>query len=246
MPRAGTTLFRSVLDASPMIISGPETAFFLRPFALQQRRAERVAARIDRALDLGAPIIQDIIQRSTSAIACFDELMTLYRSQAGVPEKTIWAEKTPWNCASYHWLHDADSDAAFISLIRDPRDAATSIRDGAYYQSPQVCLETLQLVRMFDTPSHTIVRYEDMVTDPSTTFARVFEALGLPMGDALTAYREPAATRDPTKVRQPRVHDAIDARSVGRWRDPDHAARVRDVTSHPLWPSVRSMFEDRP
>ena len=116
---------------------------------------------MDRALGIGAAAIAAIIRQSTSGLQCFDRIMAAYRDRAGVPEKTAWAEKTPWNCASYDRLALSDEPLTFISLVRDPRDAATSERDGTYYQSPQVCLETLQLVQSFDAPNHLVVRYED-------------------------------------------------------------------------------------
>jgi Sulfotransferase family len=68
MPRSGTTLFRYILDASPTILAGPETGFFLRPFALQQAQAERVASRVNRSLELGADVIAEMIRSSTSSV----------------------------------------------------------------------------------------------------------------------------------------------------------------------------------
>ena len=103
VPRAGTTLFRYVIDASPDMLAGPETGFFLRPLALQQARADRVAARVDRALEIGKEAIQGIIEESTSSVEAYDRMMAAYAGRAGV-EKNAWAEKTPWNCSSYEWL----------------------------------------------------------------------------------------------------------------------------------------------
>jgi hypothetical protein len=81
----------------PTILAGPETAFFLWPFALQQARADRVAARVNRSLELGADVIAEMIRSSTSSVEAFDRMMAAYGTRAGV-RKTAWAEKTPWNC----------------------------------------------------------------------------------------------------------------------------------------------------
>jgi hypothetical protein len=234
MPRSGTTLFRYVLDASPTIIAGPETGFFLRPFALQQAQADRVAARVDRSLELGADVIAEMIRSSRSSIEAFDRMVAAYRNRAGV-RKTVWAEKTPWNCSAYHWLRIEDAGLYIVSLIRDPRDVVTSVLDEGYYISIQMTLETLRLVLAFDDPRHLTVRYEDMVGHPEQCFRYVFRFLDLPFTvEMLDGYRTPSITRDARKVRQPKVQKAISTEWMQRWRAPEHAARIDAFMKHPL------------
>jgi hypothetical protein len=238
MPRSGTTLFRYILDASPTILAGPETGFFLRPFALQQAQAERVASRVNRALELGADVIADMIRSSTSSVEAFDRMMAAYRTRASL-RKTAWAEKTPWNCSAYHWLRIEDPDLYIVSLIRDPRDVVTSVLDDKYHVSIQRSLETLRLVLAFEDRRHLIVRYEDMVSDPAQHFREVFGFLGLPFpAQTLERYRDPSVTRDPSKVRQPKVQAAISTEWIGRWPAPEHAARIQALMRHPLAPDM--------
>jgi hypothetical protein len=238
MPRSGTTLFRYIIDASPTIIAGPETGFFLRPFALQQAQAKRVASRVDRSLELGADVIVEMIRSSTSSIEAFDRMMAAYRTRAGV-RKSAWAEKTPWNCAAYHWMRIEDPDLYIVSLIRDPRDVVTSVLDDEYHVSVQRSLETLRLVLAFEDRRHLIVRYEDMVSDPAQCFREVFRFLDLPFAaQTLEQYRQSSVTRDPSKVRQPKVQEAISTEWIGRWPAPEYAARIEAFMRHPLAPDT--------
>lgn len=230
VPRSGTTLLRYILDASPRIIAGPETGFFRQPLAVQQNRVVRVARRLDRTLGIGEAHVANIIKHGRSSIACFDEMMLAYRQRAEMVEKDIWAEKTPWNCVSYHWLAREDAQLHFISLVRDGRDVVTSKLDGEYYISVQTYVDTLRLVLTFDHPRHLVVRYEDMVADAAGCFRRVFEFLDIPFApEALERYREPSVTRDATKVRQPKVQRAISTEWVERWRAPEHKERVQSL-----------------
>lgn len=228
MPRAGTTLFRCVLDASEHIICGPETTFFLRPLSIQQQQTKRIARRIDRALEIGEDVIAQAITDARTSFEAFDTIMARYAEHAGVT-KSGWAEKSPWNCSAYNWLALENPDAFFISLIRDGRDVVTSIvneRKG-YHVPIQRYVEVMRMVHTFEHPRHLIVRYEDMVKDPKACFRDVFSSCGLPFDNAvLEQYRESTTTRDPAKVNQPRMREPINADVVARWKRPEHAARI--------------------
>jgi hypothetical protein len=239
MPRAGTTLFRYLLDASDYIIAGPETGFFLRPFALQQARVERVSRRIDRSLSIGTDLIAGSIVNSTSATESFDLIMSAYLERTGRTNARVWAEKTPWNCCSYSWIQLEEPKVRFISLIRDPRDVVTSIMNGSYYVSPQTALETLRLVLRFKNPNHLIVRYEELVTNPETCLRQTLETCNLPFTKSIFArYQQISETRDPSKVNQPKVQTPISTQWVKRWCDPQHKERIAELVAHPLFHSL--------
>lgn len=230
LARAGTTLFRSMLDASGSIISGPETGFFLQPLSVQQERASRVAARINRALDLGEQTIKDAVLQSRSSVACFDRLMERYCEQTGV-RKSGWAEKTPRNCLSYAWLARTDPDIRFISLIRDGRDVVTSVLDEerGYHVSLQRYVETMDFVYAFESPRHMVVRYEDLVQDPEACMRQVFGFLNLPFESHVChAYTEPAPTRSPEKVLESNAIKSVSTTSIGKWRRSEHAERLAE------------------
>ena len=232
LPRAGSTLFRYLLDASESIVVGPETGFFRQPFSVQQARASRAAGRVGRALDLPVEPVERAILEARSSVAAFDGIMDLYRRAVGTPDKPAWGEKTPWNCAAYRWLALESPDLCFVSLIRDGRDVLTSRMPGedAYHVPIQRYVEAMRFVFDFHHPRHRIVRYEDLVRDPGATMKAVFELAGLPFSESiLTDYRRPAPSRDPSKVRQPKVVGGIRADWIGRWRRDEHAPRVAEA-----------------
>lgn len=236
LPRAGTTLFRYILDASNAFISGPETAFFTQPLSVHQNRIARTAPRLAAILDLPEHAVEHAILHSRTTFDAFDSLMAAYADAAGV-HKTGWAEKTPFNCSMYHALAlEADESTYFVSLIRDGRDVLTSMIEGrgTYHVTPQRYVETLRFVYGFSHSRHLIVRYEDMVAEPEACFHNVFNFLDLPFDpEALTRYQQPSATRAAEKVNQPKVKGSISTAWVGRWAAPEHEARRRELHADP-------------
>lgn len=235
LPRAGTTLFRYILDASPNIICGPETAFFTRTLSAHQSRADRAAQRTDRALEIGTKVIERAILGSRSLFDAYDQMMIVYCAKAGT-RKSVWAEKTPQNCSMYHALALEQSDAYFVSLIRDGRDVLTSVIDGRpdYHVSVQRYVEAMRFVHAFEHPRHIIVRYEDMVADAAACFRRVFDFLGMEYTpQMLEHYRRASVTRDASKVNQPKVAQAVSTEWIGRWQAPAHRARVAEIKADP-------------
>lgn len=230
LPRSGTTLFRYVLDASSRIICGPETSFFLRPLTEQRKRAHWVAARVNRALEIGEDVIIEALARARRSVECFDAVMTIYQQTAG-ESKDIWAEKSPRNCLSYEWLYDEEPEIYFVSLIRDGRDVVTSIVEGSdeYHVTIDRYVESLEAIYRFKRGRHLVVRYEDLVCIPEPTFRKVFDFLELDFEpEALQKYREQSVTRNRTKVNQPKVEQDISVQWVGRWAAPEHAERIRN------------------
>ena len=235
LPRAGTTLFRFVLDASPSIVCGPETAFFTQALSVSQNRLERTAARLGRVLEIKHRVIERAIRESATTFEAFDQMMEAYCRTIG-QRKSIWAEKTPFNCSMYHSLAMECADAYFVSLIRDGRDVLTSVVDGRreYHVTIQRYVETLRYVYGFEHDRHLIVRYEEMVSNPEACFRSTFAFLGLPFtNESLERYRERAASRDLSKVNQPKLLDSISTHWIGRWQAPGHEARMLELHRDP-------------
>jgi len=234
LPRAGTTLLRVILDATPDYVAGPETAFFLRPLDEQKARLARTAARVDRALGLGEDVVARTILESRSSLACFDRLMELYATRAGLTKKG-WAEKTPRNCLVYRELHDSFPELRFISMIRDGRDVVTSIVSGRteYHVTIDRYVESLEAIYSFQVENHLVIRYEDLVGDTRRTLERVAAFAGTVIDErVIELSRQSSVTRDPTRVHQPKVQEPISTSWVGRWRDARHTDRINEFCAH--------------
>lgn len=239
LPRSGSTLLRFMLDRSDELIAGPETGFFLEPLSHQQARVTRKAARIAAKLDLDADVVAAHIIDGTSTVDAFDRIMRDYAAVVGRQSRG-WAEKTPRNCFSYGWLAaENPEDAVFISTVRDGLDVVTSIDDrqgpdGDYYCSVQRYCDAMAAVYGFDSDRHRIVFYEDLVADPAATMRALFEWLGVVYTPSVVmGATEPSATRDLSKVNQPKLAESIQDRWVGRWDDARHADRVNEFFAHP-------------
>ena len=100
LPRSGSTLLRFLLDASPSIISGPETAFLTKPLELHQARAERSCAGLARVLGLEPEPLARCIDRSHDTVEAFDGVMSLFGRRAGKAATPCswWSSRcAPWS-----------------------------------------------------------------------------------------------------------------------------------------------------
>jgi hypothetical protein len=231
-PRTGSTLLRFLLDASPAIISGPETSFFLQPLSHHQGKLDATGARLARVLELAREPIADCLQRARDSMEAFDGIMELYCRAARV-RKDAWAEKTPRNCFCYHRLESERPDALFVSIVRHGLDIVTSriddhpVKGDGYWCSIQRYVDSMRAVYAFNSPRHHIVRYEDLVARPAETVRGLFAFLDLPFDEGiLGTFNQETFSRDLSKVHQPRLRLPIQTTWVDRWRQPEHAEVV--------------------
>ena len=214
-----------ILDSHANIICGPETGFFLRPFAEQQSRVKHVIKRFKQRLDIDQSETSEILRSSESAIEFFDQIMSLVCNRTGL-DKDVWAEKSPRNCLHYSRLSCEMPETIFISIIRDGRDVITSRfpnRDD-YYCSVERYIESVRAILSFNSERHLIVRYEDMVTDPEVLIRKVLEFCGMQYSrDILMEYQTSSVTRN---SKQAKVSEPISKQWLGRWKDPEHSERI--------------------
>jgi hypothetical protein len=147
--------------------------------------------------------------------------------------KTNWVlDKTPNHASCARLLAEVYPDAAYVQIIRNPRDAISSARDlwsdwnprlrswqGAatdWKNTVEDCRTHLSGLRYHE------VRYEDLLAEPEKEFAAILDAVGLPHDPS---YVEQAVEfgRAPVNVRpsDQRISDA-------KWADIERAAE-RDI-----------------
>jgi hypothetical protein len=233
LPRSGSSLVRTVIDASQTIVSPDETGFFLRPFDERRKPAvlERSAARVDRALGIGAERAASIIAKAAGELECFDTLMSAFADSHGIA-KDVWAEKTPRNCEHYDRLARLDGNLLFISTVREARGVLTSIVDAerGYHCTIERFCDVARRVIAFRHPRHMVLRFESLVSDPENTLREVFRFIDEPFdAGMLERYREPAPTTDALAARRPITKQPINAARMNAWRDPRHAERLREI-----------------
>jgi hypothetical protein len=196
MPRSGSTVLRLHLNQFQGVVALPETHFFV--FMAQHRKlevenpAERAEiadrwVRFHRIRKM--PFDKEALrQRITADARTWKDvlLFTLdaYRAQ-GSPQiaEPLWVEKSPPHIFHQPAIRSMFPEARFIYLVRDPRSVIGSLKT-----MPWSTTNTYTLARSWRRASQLVasgkgtitVKYEDLVRDPATTFARLGEFLGVP------------------------------------------------------------------
>jgi hypothetical protein len=233
LPRSGSTLVRFMLDRSETVLSGPETNFLQQPLWQVQERESRIAPKLAEKLDVPIAGVQTAIADSHSTIEAFDRVMQQYAKKVVSPKRT-WAEKSPPNCFAYGRIATEDPDAYFVSTIRHGLDVCTSIIDDhprrkGYWFSIQGYVDTMRAIYGFQHPRHFILRYEDLVKSPLEITRKLFEFLDEPHSDDVVQdFNRPSATRDLSKVHQPKLMQQVSTEWIDRWRKPEHQQRVAE------------------
>lgn len=244
LPRAGTSLLRTLMDSSPTIISLAETGFFLRTQEQRQANVERSCARVNKVLQLEPERVAQQIISIDDQLRCFDRFIELYMEKHGI-RKTVWAEKSPRNCEHYERLLGLDPDLLFISVIRDGREVVTSKIPGRsdYHCTVDRFCSTVEDVLKFEHERHLVVRYEDLTGAPEDTLSRLFDFIGEPYdANLLQQYMAPSVTRDPSLMNQPKVGKPIEAPKPKRWLGSEHRERIEEFLSHPRAMELNAML----
>ena len=118
-------------------------------------------------------------------------------------------------------------DAAFLGIVRDPRDVVASQQGRGFKRSVERIAghwrdyyERFQRFSRFHPRRSLVVRYEDLVADPEPQYTRIFGLLGLEYGDEVRRYWESKASVHHTRHNNaPAVGREPFTSSVSRWRE---------------------------
>jgi myxalamid-type polyketide synthase MxaE and MxaD len=207
-PRSGSTLLRVMLAGHPDLFSPPE--LHLLPFDTMQERDEELGLTylgegLQRAFmslmqvdaEESAALIQDLTSRNASVQEVYAKLQDL----AG-PRLLI--DKSPSYGASSATLERAEAlfeGNKYIHLVRHPYamiESAVRIRlhkllsageVDPYAFAEQIWTlingNVLDFIRQIDAQRGLLVRYEDLVSQPTSVTQHVCEFLGIPFDQAL-------------------------------------------------------------
>jgi hypothetical protein len=247
MPRSGTTLMQSLLNAHPNISIAPETHFLnklverddnvednFRIFWSDYKERERF-----RNLNLDAELMEALV-RESGDFSYRNVFRTILIQYAASRNKSRWGEKTPSHYVHLERLLTWFPKAAIIVVVRDPRAVCCSLIS-AYWRKDNQRLHRLEgrNTRRFRRLHHDartwqlhvqdlatrwmqderllVIRYEDLVSDPDSMLRRILTFLNEPF------FLEPLEERREADVRT--QFDDETRRDKVSWRQA-HAARV--------------------
>ena len=155
------------------------------------------------------------------------------------PEKwgraRVWLDKSPFSHVYADEIFNIYSSAKFIHVIRDPRDNFSSAA-ARLFRNKESFIEMQGLLwryfiwhrnsltwamrnqRKYGESRYHILRYEDLVTEPTSTMACLADFAGIEMCDILcdpTRNGKPYAGNNKEGV----LFSGVDPFNVGRWRE---------------------------
>ena len=227
LPRAGSTLTQRILATSPFIATSAEP-WLLLPVISAVRPCKIVA---DYDHNLCRQAVSDFCQTLEGGINEYLRAVRRFAEHiynaASHKDALYFLDKTPRYSLVASYLFDIFPDARFIFLWRNPLAIATSMTrtwaggrwDISRYNIDLFNgLEALLGCHMQRRSNAISIRYEELVTDPVTNFARLFAFLNLPFDrSALENFGRiqfAGQMGDPTGTK---LYADISSGSVDRW-----------------------------
>ena len=220
--RSGTTLLRVMLDRNPALAI-PDESYFVPQLARRHRGSVDPAAFLDdlRRLPtlvewgLSPDAVARRLRPGMTTGAAIAAVFETYAAERGKPR---WGDKTPLYMQHLPLLERLFPRAAYVHLIRDGRDAATSFlevpdgimtagwghpRDAAGFaaQWATEVRAARALGARVGPARHLEVRYEALVAAPGEELRRVCAFAGLEYDDGMLGYvgRTDSARKDHQK-----------------------------------------------
>jgi len=176
-PRSGTTLLAVLLDRHSRICVTPETAFFDEFKSLNDLRTWPRVPELKLSFD--AIVARD----PKTPAAVLATMLDLYAEAHG---KTRCGEKTPHHLRHVPTLMTSFPRAKVVCMLRDERDATRSLMSvpwfkGNRFTATLLWKRTARRMKRFAArypDRFTVVRYEELVANPTDVMTRVMHFLG--------------------------------------------------------------------
>jgi len=260
MPRSGTTLVSTLLDAHPDLAILPETHFYTRCRSragafdtaqavwsrlVQQPGFKDAGFTEEERSRLQSKIESEEVEDGPDVL---EAVGSAYAERVGA---SAWGEKTPDHLPHIDRLLSEFPDAVCLGVVRDPRDVCLSLEGLPWNRDTlaesawtwRTYQHRLRDRRSACPERVRTVRYEDVLEAPASVLASVLEWLGAPASpdriERMLAFYERAGgpsdvEREPWKgkVRRP-----IDASNREKWRTQMPPARrwvVQTITGAAL------------
>ena len=207
--RSGTTLLRLMLDSHPQLAIPPETHFI--PHVA---RKEPSSPSAFLSVVTGSPrwgdwhLDEEELRGSLEALDPFtngEALRVFYRAYAARFGKPRWGDKTPAYATHLLLIEELLPEAAFVHLIRDPRDVVASVLSadvpwwgtGGAREAAERWRDRVGTARHQGSRCRHYLeaRFEELIHHPEQTLRRMCGFVGLPWDPEMLAYTERATDR---------------------------------------------------
>src|SRR6185437_7463172 len=188
--RSGTNWLERIVHAHPDVVVIPgETYLF-------GRGVRTLASQIRHTLPEAAGVGSVYASRPAflAAVRGYSDVVLAEAAAAVDPDAFHIVERTPLHVFDLDLIGAVYPDARVVHIIRDGRDVARSVLSMDW--GPQTVADAAREWRSGITAaraaapalaSYTEVRYEELLADPATGIAGVFEALGLSAPEPVVA-----------------------------------------------------------
>jgi hypothetical protein len=210
--RSGTTLLARMLDAHPDLAVFPETWMFDAldrlgctecfshkwQFVLFMNEIWEHVNRLDPTT---SAVVAEVARRTPHYTGptkpIIQELGRQFCERRGA---SVWGEKTPTHSMLARQVTSLFPEAAYLRIIRDPRDILVSYADrwnkGSYDSG--YLMNTAALVKVYfshvlcesfwDNRSSLLIRYESLVTNPADNLESICAFMGLPFSSKMLSF----------------------------------------------------------
>lgn len=252
-PRAGSTLLQRILAGHPRVEASAEPWLMLHPaYALKASGHEAEYDASLASVALGDFLEYYAAGESTYVDGLRGLALTLYGAALERSGKEFFLDKTPRYYFIIPELYRLFPRAKFVFLLRNPlavlHSVLTSWVKGEWLRlsysrhdlltAPQRLIEGIQLLG----EKAVIVRYEDLVSQPTACVSDVCARLGLTFTPDLLSYGDRPAPRgrmgDTEGIRR---HDGPSTDSLEKWI----GLAANDQTSHFAHSYLRALGPDR-
>lgn len=209
--RSGTTLLQSLLGSHSEIASFPESKFFEHLVWLPEARSRRYAlglasrqlrSTLESFLDeVGHPEFKRKLPRLPFIKAYVRSFRNILAELTQLQGKTIWLEKTPEHLRRLKYIELYMPEAKVIHIVRNGADVVASLYDlaqrhpdhwGRTFRSLDICIQwwanDIAITHAYlHKPNHTLVRYEQLVDNPTSEIKRLCQFIGVPFEPQMMA-----------------------------------------------------------
>ncbi|REK25689.1 MAG: sulfotransferase [Planctomycetota bacterium] len=239
--RCGSTLLRRILEANSHVHIPPEIPILSRQIELFRRVQHLDWAEVVHlvfapfefsvmSVDHGVairPLVMELVdaQSSERNLACLLDRYYRYHGETRGKSVRRWGDKTPINVFALDEVRSVFPDARFIHVLRDGVDVVASMIDQGRtleYAANRWVTSVRSATRFARSYAKQclLIRYEELVTEPSAVVERVCDFTGIPFVRSMLSQSEhvPNMGDVPLHHHHRRVSQPISAASVGRGR----------------------------